>query len=393
VIASRHAEVELRGPESWVSPLSLDEFRRVHWARSPLVIRGTQARVEPLIGQLGVQLGSLPTNAEGIARIKLSEGSRYATLEVSFAEAAKALAFGKTVNIVRPFCTRGLEAEYVREFSLPADRVAANLYFSKAGGMTPMHLDASEQLIIQLLGTKVWRLAPSDVVHPLEHALLGERPDPSLRMHYHGAWPAREPTESFDFEAVPGSVVFVPRGTWHATRTTEESVSVHLQYRALSWLEVLAPLMERELAREPMWRADACAAQDERELADRMSRALVSAAERLRSLHVEDLLGRWPEDGGGARYRRRAAVGVGLEGVDEEGQATYRMIAPDRHGDRIAECAVAPELVDIVQWVAERGLAERFGPEDVPGKQGVSHEDVVELFATLMEAGLIAPSI
>src|SRR4029078_13646243 len=56
------------------------------------------------------------------------------------------------------------------------------------------------------------------------------------------------------WEAQPGDVVYVPRGVWHATRTTEASLAMAFVIQPLTWAEHLTKALQDRLHADPRWR-------------------------------------------------------------------------------------------------------------------------------------------
>jgi len=55
----------------------------------------------------------------------------------------------------------------------------------------------------------------------------------------------------------PGSLLFVPRGVWHATEAEDDALSLNFTYTAPTWLDLLAAALRGRLAVSPAWRATA----------------------------------------------------------------------------------------------------------------------------------------
>jgi 50S ribosomal protein L16 3-hydroxylase len=107
------------------------------------------------------------------------------------------------------------------------------------------HFDRNDNIVIQLRGTKRWRLAPNEhVSHPMAGWTLG---DPITPVHRHDAprgFPSKMPDEHRVVDCTPGTVMFVPRGVWHDTATTEsESLHVNLQTGLPMWKDLASYLM------------------------------------------------------------------------------------------------------------------------------------------------------
>jgi ribosomal protein L16 Arg81 hydroxylase len=77
----------------------------------------------------------------------------------------------------------------------------------------------------------------------------------------------------------PGSCLFVPRGTWHATRADESSVSINITLGQPTWLDLLLTALRTRLVQIEPWR----------ELADGLN-----STDNIRSAHatgrIADLL-------------------------------------------------------------------------------------------------------
>jgi ribosomal protein L16 Arg81 hydroxylase len=83
-----------------------------------------------------------------------------------------------------------------------------------------MHFDLDYNFNLQIAGRKQWKMAPNDlVINPISshHATVGGAfiCETGCRL------PSEMPEDAQTFVAQPGNVVYVPRGTWHATFTTE----------------------------------------------------------------------------------------------------------------------------------------------------------------------------
>jgi len=199
---------------------------------------------------------------------------------------------GKTLihaglNHTRPNLRR-LCAILTEKFAAPSEAVA---YLTPAGQQgARAHSDPSDVYVIQLEGTKHWRVWATreprrlGVDREYDLAELGEPVlDVSLR---------------------PGDVLYVPYGTPHVA-AAEEQVSLHVTVVALArpWSQLLLPIVEQVLdAHEEFWPAP-YAGDDPAELA---------AALKGR---VDALLGHLADLDLAAALDRRFAAGRGYEGV------------------------------------------------------------------------------
>lgn len=129
-----------------------------------------------------------------------------------------------------------LPPSLARELRAPAPyrearRQHGKLWLAQRGTVAPLHVDASDNVHVQLVGRKrfrvyrardSWRMAP--------HSPLSDTPNFS-RIDPLAADAARFPffarAVAYEFELAPGDAVYLPMGAWHHVRTLAPSVSVN----------------------------------------------------------------------------------------------------------------------------------------------------------------------
>ena len=124
-----------------------------------------------------------------------------------------------------------------------------------AGGATSvgMHFDLDYNFNLQVTGRKQWRTAPNDLVtNPISshHATLGGTfvNDVGCKL------PSEMPEDAQTWLAEPGDVVYVPRGTWHATCTTEATFAMAFVIKPLTWADHVARALKDRLHADARWR-------------------------------------------------------------------------------------------------------------------------------------------
>lgn len=201
---------------------------------------------------------------------------------------------GKTLihaglNHTRPNLRR-LCAILTAKFAAPSEAVA---YLTPAGQQgARAHSDPSDVYVIQLEGTKHWRVWATP-----ETRRLGVDRDYDL---------AELGEPALDVSLRPGDVLYVPYGTPHVA-AAEEQVSLHLTVVALarSWSQLMLPIMQQVLdAHEEFWPAP-YAGDDLPALAAALHDRIDAFVEHLGQLDLADALG------------QRLAAGRGYEGVAE----------------------------------------------------------------------------
>jgi 50S ribosomal protein L16 3-hydroxylase len=131
------------------------------------------------------------------------------------------------------------------------------LYASPPGGGNSPHFDANANVVVQLQGTKRWTLAPNTHV-PLptdRWAMNMGPPSPELAGYLEGPLPEAMPEEGAEVVTLsPGSVLFVPRGVWHSTEASEDTLALNFTYSQPTWADVVSAALRQQLHRDVQWR-------------------------------------------------------------------------------------------------------------------------------------------
>lgn len=174
-----------------------------------------------------------------------------------------------------------------RQLQVAPDGSGCNLYLSPRGVGVGMHFDDHEVVVVQLAGRKRWRFAPNrTVLNPASNS--GRILPAEVAVYARGPSPRRMP-KGHSVEMSPGSVLFLPRGYWHATDAREMSISLTFGFRNPSWYQLLGNFIASSLVNDADWRAPAWHAWDSsrqrqiaelrwRELRERLPAILMSTS-------------------------------------------------------------------------------------------------------------------
>ena len=117
------------------------------------------------------------------------------------------------------------------------------------------HFDQNYNIVLQLTGKKKWWVADNTtVMNPLTRHTLNSETDPELASYTHQEWPLDMPEDAEEFELGPGSLLFVPRGAWHKTLASEDSLALNFTFSAPTYLDSLSAALRGRLAQSPLWR-------------------------------------------------------------------------------------------------------------------------------------------
>jgi len=138
----------------------------------------------------------------------------------------------------------------------PRTGAQVNAYASPAGHGFGFHFDAQEVIIVQVLGSKDWHLAPNSLLdHPPCNAVAGWSAPPRLSACLDQPYPTEAPPATESVRLRPGSVLYLPRGFWHATSAGDTpSLSLTLTFPSPTPLELLLDVLAVRLERDWRWR-------------------------------------------------------------------------------------------------------------------------------------------
>jgi 50S ribosomal protein L16 3-hydroxylase len=145
------------------------------------------------------------------------------------------------------------------ELGLPASTNMRSLVYAIPDqGRTAAHYDQNINFILQITGEKTWHIAENkNSVNPLARYTLGTPLDSLTASHSQLPFPSEDEIEFKKIVLKPGSVLFLPRGTWHKTFSQGESLSLNFTYSQPSWAELVSSHIFRSLSETSEWRASA----------------------------------------------------------------------------------------------------------------------------------------
>ncbi|WP_394832988.1 cupin domain-containing protein [Pendulispora rubella] len=152
-----------------------------------------------------------------------------------------------------------LAADVARVLGFPATSVRCSLFCNRRAARTLAHFDSADTLTVQITGSKTWRIAPNEHVRlPMDTWGHPDVPGHELRLYMHEQFPPTMPDENVESHRLePGAMLYVPRGHWHETESSEESVSLHIQILPRTWADVVLKTLHSRLLRDESWRATA----------------------------------------------------------------------------------------------------------------------------------------
>ncbi|MGR5880841.1 JmjC domain-containing protein [Bacillus cereus] len=159
------------------------------------------------------------------------------------------------------------------------------------------HFDAYTNFIFQIKGKKIWKLMDNNNVdNPMQHYDLAEYPykPEELQTYWKGEGPDEELSKGEIIELIPGSMLYLPRGLWHSTKSNEETLAFNITFGQPTWLELLLFSIRKELITDPKWRELACnysslSEAEQKNLDTNLLNSLQEMQEKLNNLKPEDI--------------------------------------------------------------------------------------------------------
>ncbi|MCB9730281.1 MAG: hypothetical protein H6744_18130 [Deltaproteobacteria bacterium] len=245
-------------------PLTARDFLADHWDRSWRVAHGPLDRLPFLRDQPELCDLDLLCRAHNgpISGYWIDDGGALRELDVDGSQARVLADAGFCLLMMELERWAGPVMGFVRrlaaELGLPDGHVRTSAFVAPAGGVLRKHFDPLHVFSIQLVGEKTWELARNtEIPHPTE----GHSPPGGLQPDLLPITTVKPPVDMpADAERVlmkPGSVLFLPRGEWHATLAGTASISLSIGYEPPPWVDVVLAGLRTHLLGDAGWRESA----------------------------------------------------------------------------------------------------------------------------------------
>ncbi len=132
------------------------------------------------------------------------------------------------------------------------------IYATPDGKGTAPHFDQNINFVLQVKGTKHWKVAAnSHLINPMTRYTMGQPVDPEMMSYLEQPMPTEMPEDAQDFELKPGSLLYVPRGCWHSTEAEGDALALNFTFTAPTWIDLLSAALRSRLLQSPEWRETA----------------------------------------------------------------------------------------------------------------------------------------
>ncbi len=239
---------------------ALDEFFDDCWPDGTFVARGDKQRLPTaLLDEELNQFDALSRRYKGVVSF-FGDAKSGHMVPVEGIEAAAPYRCGLSVYLtdVGPYFPEmeRLVRKLERELGLNEGCARAGVFASPTSGGISCHYDSVDVFSIQLRGTKKFDLAPvKELRHPWGFQYItGSRPIDDLYPQATEGFPDWENVEFQTVEMTPGTVLYMPRGTWHRTEAAGDSIAVSIGMEPPSAAECVLEQLRLLLLQDPAWR-------------------------------------------------------------------------------------------------------------------------------------------
>lgn len=381
-----------------VAPCSAGEFLTRHWPEKWFVAHGDATRLPACLRAPELAgVDELSKNYRGTVLFTAGRKTQY-LYPTDQVKAISLYQMGLTVKFhdvgpsigALPAALRQLEYE----LGINPGAITASVFASPTSEGLPVHFDAEDVFSIQLRGNKRFHVAPAEELRfpsGTQYAPGCETAD-ELYPQVGEDFPDPRRADFTTVEMKPGSVLFLPRGTWHYTEAGGDSMSVSLALDVPSAAHHVLAQLRALLLQRPEWRRPlygAWADGGAREAATAQAAQLLAELPELaRQLKAEQLVTNiLPMDRRldlikpKTQFRKAPSARVAFEraaiaGADE---VMMIMVADSIAGEKVAANFGLPAAVAAAfRWIGEQAavfsaeqLATRFAQLPFPEHQKI----------------------
>jgi ribosomal protein L16 Arg81 hydroxylase len=391
-----------------LSPKAADEFLNQYWPKRPFVAQSDPARWPAVLR--AEELASVQNLAKRYrGSLRFTHGRKSdQMIQIDRVDPAILFEMGLTLNFedIGPYVPgapeflRGLEAELGLNESSLVMSAFASPYQDGLG----CHYDAQDVISIQLLGTKRFHYAPvQEVAVPYGTQYIpGGKPYDDMYAQVQNGFPENKNVKFETAEMKPGTVLFLPRGTWHYTEANEPSLSLSLTISPPTLLDCAMEqirwlLLQDSAWREPLYGATASGAMHEN-LRAHTRRLLDRLPQLVSSLSPEDLIQapipvakRLDQINEKTRFQRipDAILEVDANKSPQGLPVVNIRLGHSESSTRISACLEIPaEILAVFRWV-EQQRKPFTGSEMQTAFPKLAFEELKKILATLTRAQFI----
>ena len=389
--------------QSFFSALGSDDFMAQCWPGTAHHEDGVPARLPPVF-QAPVlnDFEMLASVYQGPAFYFAGEGSVLQPVNrppLELYRAGCTLYFGDVAPFVRG--SRIFLGALESELGVAPGSTRMGVFASPQDDGAAVHYDTNDVFSIQLAGEKKFNIAPvKEVVNPagMQYS-TNTTPRPFHYPQMSAGFPDPSNAEFQCMDMSPGSVLFMPRGTWHYTQASQASVAMSIIINPAPAVDAILEQLKFTLLQDPHWRAplygawDPDDSQGHRNLEDLLD-DLRRAAARMTPAQV---------------MRGSAGLGYRIDHIDENtrfqkiptariesvptgtGSVQIKVVNEDldRGKRETLDITVQDFEADLISWLAS--LAGPISGRDIAVHNDSGFRQIADMLRTLCRGELLMP--
>lgn len=379
--------------DTWLAPLSLDEFRKSYLSKQALYR-------EPTVARLASLASAHDWNVEALLKIPEvkclgwfeSLDGRHLTADLSAEAARKLYQSGMTLYLQNVPELEPLGDAIAGVLQVPRTNIKTALFCNRPSAKTRAHFDPIDTFTLQLKGRKTWWLAPNELApNPTTSwaTLDGSARKTELWLYGHDQLPTEMPANAEQHVLEEGAFLNVPRGFWHQTHSDMDSVSLHVHHVPLPWVDAILVSLRALLLRDQAMRAGAnhlWSEQANEATAHELEALLEKLSSAAKQLTVDDVLALPRKPAAPDRWIRRARAGMIME---DASHATF--VVAEYGSDRRTTIEMSPPYLEAAKLFVESdtGLSATDLSARIPE---LAPNEATQLVTTLADAGFLRPA-
>lgn len=380
------------------APHPAESFLREHWPSRPLQAHGPLERLPAALRD-----PMLASAAEFAQRYKgpmrFTHGRTERQVNIADANAVSLLDMGLTICFVGLVDTLPNANPFLRqlesELGLLAGTVTMSAFAASDDSGVTCHFDNSDLISVQLAGRKRFHYSTAPAVpgNTGGQYVAGTAPFDDLYAELDGAFPDPATAQFECAEMAPGSVLFLPRGTWHYTEG-QESFSISILSDAPNGLRCVLDQLRLLLLQDPCWRQPLIGGFGDgpRDAQTRahVAQLLAALPEIARRLSPDDVLAapaqapfRLQRLSPASRFQRTpyARLQFGAPGAGGAVPVSFVVAVTRKLGGALAQVEASPAAVSMLRWIEARDsmFAASELAAAMPGEPFAAIRQVLEL--------------
>jgi hypothetical protein len=254
------------------------------------------------------------------------------------------------------------------------------------------HFDAEDVISVQLTGAKKFEIAPmKEYAYPYGAQFgPGVPAFAEIYPQLEKGFPEVVETEFQVVDMKPGSVLFMPRGTWHRTTAAQDSFAISIMVRPPCVVEHFLEQLKNVLLQDPEWRRPLYGvrgdAKQRQQALERVKKVLDTAPRALQAISAGDLaklpeFERLKNIERTTSFQRDLGTRIDFEHGPEGVFLQVKLWSRDTGEQNTLKMSVPPQFLPTFKWLSESKvvfnageLADRF-PE-IPFEQ---HQKILDV--------------